>query len=635
MKPFSQICELSSFATSQVYMEPTVPRIAWKQDMTALSIDGENISLEGLRDGLKSQTEAVKKSILLVTGEVEVPDWLSKGPPIKDDPRNGEPGYSFLEDDSFRDAHLPLLQHLVEHPGWGIGILDNEQRWVWNMSAIIRFFKETGAIQKAIMPLIRICSNDRGTELSDTKVANSASRLRNLTVYQGRLFNNGAYSKTTENTGHDSYNPSLFPTEISLLLVHYLAVIRPVEKILSRVIWDDDVAALYGTYLFLVQGRKLTSEDDSEFLRLFFQDHCDAVIQLNRWRQTSASLSREFIDDRFLAANRRSAVGMGHSVAIARKHYGQDHDTPAFATSDVLYEQSWVDTEFHALLGFGSKPPPLALRLRNSDDDTIQATIRAALKDMKQEIVREVLEGLGDIIKRETSLLIPKGPDHTLKQDHVRFPSPSVPDSEPYRTPRLLKRTHIDEDATPTYRSDKTPKRIRNHVPFSSPSIPDSQAGPLPTHTDKDPCDLDVFYQPEQNPSSPLPPLAVAPSPREDKDPILAAFRTLYGPEARPKSDQQYRLCEQVLLKESNIIAVLPTGSGKSAAWLVPAVVNIHSIIVVVVPFKQLLQQHLTTALNHKLKAVHWVASKGLNVAPETNLLFVACESLAAKKFSE
>jgi hypothetical protein len=617
MKPFSQLCELSAFASHQVFMEPTVPRISWNQHMTAVSIDGELVVLDALREGLKTQVGAVKSLILQVTGEADIVDWLSCGPPVKDDPRNREPGYSFLEDRRFKGAHLPVLQCLVEHLDWKIGSLDNENRWIWHISPIFRFFHNTGEIQKAIMPLIRVVSNDRGTELSDTKIANSAFRLRNLTVYQGKLYNNGAYSKTTENTEHDSYNPSLLPLEVSQLLVHYLVVIRPIEKILSQVMWDNDVAALYGTYLFLTQGRRLTSEDDSEFLRDFFQEHCNAVIQLNRWRQTSASLSREFIDDRFLTESRRSAVGMGHSTAIARKHYAQDHDTPAYATSDILYEQSWVDAEFHALLGFGSKPSPIALRLRKSED-TIQATVRAALEDMKQGIVqdvlegqatvraaledmrqgivREVLEGLGDIIRREVSLLTSKNPAPSPDQQEKVLPlapSLTLPSSSPPPTIlRPLKGTPTHED--PSYMETDYPWN-----PYSSPTPANqsSSTGPITSLNDNDHL-------------------------------ILAAFQALYGPEAHPKSEEQHRLCKEVLLKEQNIIAVLPTGSGKSAAWLVPAMIDSDSIIVVVVPFKQLLEQHLATALDHDLGAEHWRVATGTNVAPGTNLLFVACESI-------
>jgi len=643
--------------------------------MTAVSIDGELITLDGLREGLKAQVEAVRQSILLITGEVEVPNWLSQGSPIKDDPRNTEPGYSFLKDARFRDAHLPLLQKLVEHPDWRIGCLDNEHQWLWNISAIFQFFKKAGAIQKALMPLIRICSNDRGTELSDTKIANSTSRLRNLSIYQGRLYNNGAYSKTTENTGHDSYNPSLIPLEVSLLLVHYLVVIRPIERVLSRVIWDDDIAGLYGTYLFLIQGRRLTAEDDSEFLGHFFQEHCNAAVRLNRWRQTSASLSREFIDDRFLAANRRSAIGMGHSVATARKHYAQDFDTPAFTTSDVLYEQSWVDAEFHALLGFGSKPPPVALRLRKSDEDTMQATIKVALNDMKQEIVREVLEGLGDVFKKEISDLISKvsqSRSETITEQLI--PSSSIANSgSPYASSRqtpLPSSSTVDSQPlwclTPNENSmdltsspsvtlhSSSPPPVVQPSTSSSPVVQPSASSPViqssPSLSIVVPPSTVAPSSPFRNNPSSSPPIVLSsassspvilPSPfpsqhnllsssPSQKDCIMAAFQKLYGPEASPKSEEQYQLCKEVLQKERNVIAILPTGSGKSAAWLVPAMVEKHSIIVVVVPFRQLLEQHLTTAKSHNLKAIHWTAGTD-TFDEDTNLLFVACESLQYK----
>lgn len=89
----------------------------------------------------------------------------------------------------------------------------------------------------------------------------------------------------------------------------------------------------------------------------------------------------------------------------------------------------------------------------------------------------------------------------------------------------------------------------------------------------------------------------------------------LYRPEAVPKSNKQYRLCKKVLKKDINILAVFLTGSGKLAAWLVPAIVDSLSIIVGVVPYKKLLEWHLATALSHKLKAEHWKVATGLQVA--------------------
>jgi hypothetical protein len=406
LKPFSQLSELSTFASNQVYLQPTPPRVAWNQDMTRVSVDGEEVSLEDLRAGLKEKVKVLQSLIQNVTGQEDIPDWLqdpSLGS-LTDDPRESLPGYGFLKDKRFQDAHIPVLEHLVDHPDWSIGELDNEGRWMWNIPAILRLFSTMGTIQETLLLLIRIVSSNRGTELSDTKISNSTSRLRNLNVHQGRLYNNGAYSKTTELMQLDSYLPCLLPEEISRPLVHYLATIRPIEQLLSRQIWDDSIAALYPTYLFLSCGRRLTSKDDSQILKEFFEKYCRADIGLNRWRQASASLRREFIDDYSLSSPRRSDVGMGHSTALSRRHYGQDQDTPSYATADALLEQSWVDSQFHALLGFSSCPPPTALRLRKSDDaiqKAVSLAIKEGIKDERGSLVEELLGGIGSAVREE------------------------------------------------------------------------------------------------------------------------------------------------------------------------------------------------------------------------------------------
>jgi hypothetical protein len=88
------------------------------------------------------------------------------------------------------------------------------------------------------------------------------------------------------------------------------------------------------------------------------------------------------------------------------------------------------------VLGFGSKPPPLALHLKKLDEETIQAAIRAVMSDMKQRIVWKVLEGLGDIIKRETSLLILKNTAPLSFSDiHSQLssqPFPNIPKKTAY-----------------------------------------------------------------------------------------------------------------------------------------------------------------------------------------------------------
>ena len=116
---------------------------------------------------------------------------------------------------------------------------------------------------------------------------------------------------------------------------------------------------------------------------------------------------------------------------------------------------------------------------------------------------------------------------------------------------------------------------------------------------------------------------------------LADALCSLYGANACTKSQAQYELCREVLLKQKDILAILPTGSGKSTAWLVAALADPHSTVAVIVPYQRLLDQHLETAIAHKLNATRWIAETKSNVPLSTNLLFLACESAKSTAFSQ
>jgi hypothetical protein len=686
--------------------------------MDVVSIDGEQVPLALLRAGLKNEVQSFVTLLLDITGETKIPDWISVDPPIADKPREDTPGYSFLDDERFSDVHLGLLKRLVEDPKWRIGVLDNEGRWMWNVPAVLRFFSHTGKMQESLMPVKQVACSKRGTELGDTKIRNTRSRRRNLDIQLGKVLYSSCYTKTSELTGQDSYLPTQLPTEISRPLVHYLAVVRPVECILSRVVWGEDAAALYRSYLFVSRGRLLTSEENSEYLGRFFRSSCNADIRLNRCRQLSSTFTREFIDERLLPrANRRSDLGMGHSGTVTRRHYSQDHAMLEFLTSDALYEQCWVDGQYHALLGFGSEPPPVALRLRGlPTQQHLSAAIKLPLQDvlqelvegLKQTLVEDVVGGLRVAIQTEVQAMlqalagasqhsaVPE-PETSMGAEQQRFaPSgltaflppriaaPSwndrgvnmssslVPDSDPPlldvgegRNPwaaLVRPREHGQPphraklSSSPVPDSDPPPQPS-NQLYSQSPSLPESfseimhNIGPNPPRNhfynkllsisqtsataemDWETSDSDDFLALSEISSLAKPSSPIRKESGEVRERALAAFCRLYGKNARPKSQAQLDLCEAAIAKEHNVVAVLPTGAGKSAAWLICAVVLPEVTTVVVVPYKELLTQHLNKALELNIQAQQWTAATGNQVPEDVNLLFVACESAKSHTF--
>ena len=409
-----------------------------------MSIDSKRITLDGLQVGLRTLVEELNEAILELTGgEGEVPHWLADSCHLVDDPWERRPGYSFLDNACFLGAHSPLMERLITHDDWRLGVLDDNSSWRWNRASLIQFFSASRVIQERLMPLLQIASKTWGMELTDTCIRNSTSHSRILMVYNGRLYNNMSYTKTTELKEHNSFLPCLIPEEISRSLIHYLAAVHPVEILLSGELWSEKQQKAYQMNLFMVDGEQLGSADDSDLVYHFFQEHCDGTfIKLNRWCQVSASINQEFIDELAVPRLHCSDSSMGHSMMTACLHYSQDHDMPDFLTSDAIQEQTWIDEEFHAILGLGRCQCPIPQRLKESTQasqiqeikeelstvfrqlqdlpNSLVQVFKAAIENIRREIIQEAQEQVRGEIATATAL-----PPLTPSRPVIHFTSSS------------------------------------------------------------------------------------------------------------------------------------------------------------------------------------------------------------------
>jgi superfamily II DNA helicase RecQ len=96
---------------------------------------------------------------------------------------------------------------------------------------------------------------------------------------------------------------------------------------------------------------------------------------------------------------------------------------------------------------------------------------------------------------------------------------------------------------------------------------------------------------------------------------------------------QQRDLIRHVLTHERNLVAVLPTGSGKSMAWLIPSIIPSEKTSVVIVPHQSLLHDHIKEARERQISFHHWTANnRGVELA---KIIFIAMESVTSKAFQE
>jgi superfamily II DNA helicase RecQ len=97
-------------------------------------------------------------------------------------------------------------------------------------------------------------------------------------------------------------------------------------------------------------------------------------------------------------------------------------------------------------------------------------------------------------------------------------------------------------------------------------------------------------------------------------------------------SPQQMELVRHVLEGTRNVVGILPTGGGKSMAWLIPAMVS-DKISIVIVPNHTLLQEHIREAQERKIPTHHWITNDATVGAAK--LVFIAMESVTSKRFQE
>ena len=98
------------------------------------------------------------------------------------------------------------------------------------------------------------------------------------------------------------------------------------------------------------------------------------------------------------------------------------------------------------------------------------------------------------------------------------------------------------------------------------------------------------------------------------------------------KSGEQKQLL-WACLQRKPILAVLPTGSGKSIAYEIPPYV-VKQTTVAIIPFKQILKQVHQRAAKHT-SVVEWTSKTSPLVAKQAKLLLVSAESAVAAKFQE
>jgi hypothetical protein len=249
--------------------------------------------------------------------------------------------------------------------------------------------------------------------------------------------------------------------------------------------------------------------------------------------------------------------------------------------------------------------------------------------------------------------------------DEIPFPPPSGYLSSPVgfgeetesspRHPLPRKRPYAAiADATENRRIVR--RAIRPTLPSSSPSIidvTDSEDTPSGVTTDVDSSSqvicLDSSPSPMHTVGQPGPStsrsnqIAILMSPDSSPAPSIgsslqedarqAIGRALGRYTAMEKSPAQLEAIIRCLFSNDDMCVIIPTGGGKTLIWEAVGL-KTGELAIIMVPFRQLLQQHLESSTRKGIVSVHWLASNPV-LPPDVQHIFVQPETVRSQKFKQ
>jgi len=190
-----------------------------------------------------------------------------------------------------------------------------------------------------------------------------------------------------------------------------------------------------------------------------------------------------------------------------------------------------------------------------------------------------------------------------------------------------------DMTATPPHAATKTSiNEIGSHSEDSHTDFTDSIQEPSPLespHIDTD-VDMDGSFSGSTAVSVPA-----SSAPCESDPVLLSLLKKQFPLDPAPnfKSVEQRQLVVMALKREESLIAVLPTGGGKSLSFMLPTWCEPELETHVIVPNKALIDDFLFKCQELKILAHRWLKSDPMP-PPQTKLVFLAVESAVTQAYS-
>ncbi|KAG5219453.1 ATP-dependent DNA helicase [Salix suchowensis] len=371
--------------------------------------------------------------------------------------------------------------------------------------------------------------------------------------------------------------------------------IRPMERQLARLVWNEEVGQLYDTQLWIHNKQVMKSDYFSNCLGTMMDTYCQVKdCKVRAWRQLSVAMGRMYLGNTFevdLEEGSILAAQRSHSIQVERVHYAPEEGHLPSLSSDTLLQYGLASEAWARMLGCYPNQPLLV----------------PILLQKRQQL----------FTSPSTSLAISQSSTQTATQ--------------------LLDTNHLAVTLAQSLavQMAKLQEGMKHQINIAVATAVEKAMLNIPGHMEHHFNHHQLDLAPPSNQLQ-LPPMTTI---LIHGGPAFQLLRALFNNQkATFKSPMQRHLVELSLARENNFIAVLPTGGGKSLiyqlAGLKDAGTNFKTVVVV--PCKALLQDQLNKAIRLGIPCIKYVVnSSGLLPAgySRASLIFVALETAVTSNF--
>ncbi|KAH9918818.1 hypothetical protein B0H21DRAFT_682125, partial [Amylocystis lapponica] len=484
---------------------------------------------------------------------------------LTEDMTDNTPGMSWLRKNTPKS--MPLLDILFQHPTFRLAEVDRAGNFHWDRVKMMALRRELGELNRelAVLCFILPAPSPRGTEFADTRLAN-AQIPRNMYKDFGTWF------------------------------IHHR-----------------------------LKTSSLTDDMFSNILKRTTELHMGCGVSLHFWRHMSIAIMREFIPPNMSEGYVGDSVS-NHSTSQARQTYSRETGHLPFLTTDAMLESRKFCSMWHDVLGWGNNAPPIPMRLRNytasishhshpSQPAPAPAADTTQLTNIVTAVFSAGIQALKVELQESIRTYIAEGMAAVQRPVHV--PTPVQPQP-----------THSVHQST-----------VQQQRPAQNPPALDRPVSPGLSYVDADAMDVGVDEEISQ-PFQPLPPHSIQPTqiigtpleqlPQLNQEQALLYLRQgLQNPSAVFKSQEQLELLSRSMARDCNLIAILPTGGGKSACYEIPSIVIPDRLSIVFVPYVPLIKDQMRRAEERGVKVAKWRSN--LIIPPDLQILYVSWENVQAE----